>query len=187
MSLRHAVLAALLEGEATGYELAKRFHVSVANFWPATAQQIYRDLDRLEKDGLVEARLIEQERRPNKRVFTLTDEGMAELFAFTTAPPRPGALRDDLLVKLQAIDAGDPVSVIQALHDRLLAAKDKLAHYDRLREHMLAGRTDEEFLRSTDRIGPYLTLSGGRMYEEQNIRWTEMVLAVLDKWVSPER
>lgn len=36
MSLKHAVLAALLEGEASGYDLAKIFDVSVANFWAAT-------------------------------------------------------------------------------------------------------------------------------------------------------
>ena len=52
MALRHAVLAALLEGEASGYQLAKRFDVSVANFWSATPQQLYRELDRLEAEGL---------------------------------------------------------------------------------------------------------------------------------------
>ena len=48
MALRHAVLAALLEGEASGYQLAKRFDVSVANFWSATPQQLYRELERME-------------------------------------------------------------------------------------------------------------------------------------------
>ena len=43
MGLRHAVLASLLEGDAAGYELSKRFDVSVANFWSATPQQLYRD------------------------------------------------------------------------------------------------------------------------------------------------
>src|SRR5215210_2134753 len=86
MSLRHAVLAALLEGEASGYELAKRFDVSVADFWSATPQQLYRDLERLELDGLVEARVVEQQRRPNKRVFTLTGAGRDELRAFTREP-----------------------------------------------------------------------------------------------------
>ena len=47
MALRHAVLAALLEGEASGYQLSKRFDVSVANFWSATPQQLYRELERL--------------------------------------------------------------------------------------------------------------------------------------------
>ena len=81
MSLRHAVLAALSHGEASGYELAKRFDVAVADYWTATPQQLYRDLERLEQDGLVDARVVEQSRRPNKRVFRLTDDGRAPLEA----------------------------------------------------------------------------------------------------------
>ena len=42
MSLRDAVLVALLEGESSGYDLAKGFDASVANFWMATPQQLYR-------------------------------------------------------------------------------------------------------------------------------------------------
>ena len=179
MALRHAVLAALLEGEASGYELSKRFDVSVANFWTATPQQLYRELERLEDEGLIEARVVEQERRPNKRVWRLTEDGDTELYAFTTRPARPMALRDDLLVKVQAIDAGDAAAVRAAIEERLAHARAKLALYDRIRARLLAGRGEEEHLASADRIGPYLTLMGGRMYEQQNIRWCERVLAAL--------
>src|SRR6187200_665725 len=107
MALRHAVLATLLAGEASGYQLAKSFDVSVANFWSATPQQLYRELERLEEDGLLQGRLVEQQRRPNKRVFTLTAAGREELHSFIAQPARPTAIRDDLLVKLQAVDTGD--------------------------------------------------------------------------------
>lgn len=60
MSLRHAVLAVLLDGPASGYDLAKRFDRSVANYWHATRQQIYSELGRLESDGLVRVRLVRQ-------------------------------------------------------------------------------------------------------------------------------
>jgi DNA-binding PadR family transcriptional regulator len=62
MSLRDAVLAALLEGESSGYDLAKGFDASVANFWMATPQQLYRELERLAEQGLIQARIVEQER-----------------------------------------------------------------------------------------------------------------------------
>src|SRR5215213_4089549 len=179
MALRDAVLAALLEGEASGYELSKRFDVSVANFWSATPQQLYRELERLEEDGLVEARLVEQERRPNKRVFTLTHAGEEALYEFTTTPARPMAMRDDLAVKVQALDAGDAGAVRAALAERLEHAKAKLALYERILDRMLAGRSEEEFLREAERVGPYFTLLGGRMYERTNIRWCATVLAAL--------
>jgi DNA-binding PadR family transcriptional regulator len=179
MALRHAVLAALLEGEASGYQLSKRFDVSVANFWSATPQQLYRELERLEADGLVQARLVEQRRRPNKRVFTLTAAGRQELHDFTTEPARPTALRDDLAVKLQAVDVGDDEAVREAIAIRLEQARAKLALYDRLHEDLLDGRTEDEFLERAERVGPYLTLMAGRRYEQLNIDWCEEVIAIL--------
>jgi DNA-binding PadR family transcriptional regulator len=179
MALRHAVLAALLEGEASGYELSKRFDVSVANFGSATPQQLYRELERLEAGGLVDARVVQQERRPNKRVFTLTDAGYEELAAFTATPARPAALRDDLVVKVQALDAGDVEAVRSAIAERLQHARGKLALYRRIRERMLDGCDEDAYLAIAERVGPYLTLTGGLMYERTNIRWCEQALAVL--------
>lgn len=181
MALRHAALAALLEGEASGYQLAKRFDVSVANFWSATPQQLYRELDRLEADGLVRARLVRQQRRPDKRVFTLTEAGRAELGRFTEVPAKPVAMRDELLVKLQAIDVGDAHAVTKELMARLDRARAKLATYDRLLADMLDGRDEETFEHDSDRVGPYLTLMGGRMYEQMNIRWCTAALEVLSR------
>lgn len=73
MALRNALMAALLEGEASGYDLAKVFDASVVNFWMATPQQLYRELDRMAAAGLVRARVVHQERRPDKRLFSLTE------------------------------------------------------------------------------------------------------------------
>ena len=47
MALRHAVLAVLLDEELSGYQLAKAFDVSVANFWHALPQQLYVELAKL--------------------------------------------------------------------------------------------------------------------------------------------
>ena len=179
MALRHAVLAALLEGEASGYQLSKRFDVTVANFWSATPQQLYRELERLEVDGLLRARVIEQRRRPNKRVFTLTAAGRQELHEFTAEPARPPALRDDLAVKVQAMDVGDGQAVQEAVSFRLEQARAKLDLYGRLRDDLLDGRTEDEYLQSAQRIGPYLTLMGGRMYEQQTVRWCKAALDIL--------
>lgn len=181
MALRHAVLAALLEGEASGYQLAKRFDVSVANFWSATPQQLYRELEQLERAGLLSGRVVEQHRRPNKRVFTLTSAGREELHTFTAQPARPTAMRDDLLVKLQAVDAGDQEAVREAMSVRLEQAREKLAVYDRLRDDLLEGRDEDEYLREAERVGPYLTLMAGRAYEQENIRWSSAVLEILEQ------
>src|SRR2546423_654466 len=144
MALRHALLAALLEGEASGYDLAKGFDASVANFWPATPQQLYRELDRMAADGLVRARLLRQEKRPDKRLFSVTEAGQEALREFTAGPPRPGVVRDELLIQVQAVDVGDEAAVRHALEERMVRAEAKIARYERLRAKLLDGRFEDD-------------------------------------------
>ncbi|MET9718172.1 PadR family transcriptional regulator [Streptomyces rochei] len=186
MSLKYAVLAALLEGEASGYELSKVFDVSLANFWPATPQQLYRELERLADEGLIEARTVPQERRPTKRLFSLTEAGRDRLSAFAAEPTRrPTAVRDEFLIKMQAMDGIDPERVRALVEERRTWALGKLARYERVRERLLDGRTEEEHLREAGRVGPYLTLLAGISFERENARWCERVLMVLGERRAP--
>ncbi|MFF0742872.1 PadR family transcriptional regulator [Streptomyces sp. NPDC004111] len=182
MALRNAVMAALLEGEASGYDLAKGFDASVANFWTATPQQLYRELERMEADGLIAARVVRQERRPNKRLFSLTGAGLAAVHEYTAEPPgRPSSIRDELLVKVQSVDAGDAEAVRVAVAERIDWAKAKLARYERLRDKLLDGRTEDRYFAESERVGPYLTLQRGMAFERENIRWGRTALRVLDR------
>jgi DNA-binding PadR family transcriptional regulator len=172
-------MAALLDGEASGYDLARTFDASVANFWMATPQQIYRELDRMEAAGLVRARVVHQSRRPTKRLFSLTDTGRSALHAFTAAPPRPGAVREELMVQVQAVDSGDVDSVRRAIEERGTWARAKIERYERMRERLLAGRSEDEFLAIAERVGPYLTLMRGLAFEQENLRWAETAVSIL--------
>jgi DNA-binding PadR family transcriptional regulator len=182
MALRNAVMAALLEGEASGYDLAKGFEASVANFWMATPQQLYRELERMEGEGLVSARVVQQERRPNKRLFSLTEAGLEVLRDYILATPaKPLAIRDELMVKVQCVDIGDLDAVRAAVAERVERATAKLARYERLRERLLDGRSEDEYFTHAERIGPYLTLLGGLALERANVQWGETALKRLDQ------
>ncbi|MET9089243.1 PadR family transcriptional regulator [Streptomyces sp. NPDC004237] len=182
MALRNAVMAALLEGEASGYDLAKGFDATVANFWTATPQQLYRELERMEAAGLVSARVVEQERRPNKRLFSLTQAGREAVRAYTAEPPaRPSVVRDELLVKVQCADAGDLAAVRTAVAGRIEWAAAKLARYERIRQRLLAGRSEEAYFAEAERIGPYLTLLRGMSFERENLRWGELALRRIEQ------
>ena len=181
VALQDAILAALLEGGSSGYDLAKGFDTSVANFWSATPQQLYRQLEHMEREGLIEAQVIQQERRPNKRLFSLTEAGRQALRAFTRAPARQTAVRDDLLVKVQAVDDGDVDAVRKAVDERLSLAQQRLARYQRTREHLLGGRSEEDHLAHAPRVGPYLTLLRGIAFETENARWAQLASRVLDE------
>jgi DNA-binding PadR family transcriptional regulator len=163
MALRHAVLATLLSGEASGYELAKRFDVSVANFWHALPQQLYAELRRLEDERLVRGRAVRQRGRPDKRVFAITRGGRDALAAFAAAPAKPGAIKDDLMVKVQAAAAADHAALADEIEERGRQAVARLARYERL----AAALADPD---GAD-LGPSLTLARGIAFERESVSW----------------
>ncbi|MFG2730591.1 PadR family transcriptional regulator [Streptomyces canus] len=182
MALRNAVMAALLKGEASGYDLAKAFDATVANFWMSTPQQLYRELERMEAEGFVTARVVEQKRRPNKRLFSLTEAGRKAVHAYTAEPlGKPAVVRDELLVKVQCVDVGDMEAVRTAIAERMQWATAKLAGYERLRQRLLDGRSEEAYFAEAERIGPYLTLLRGMSFERENLRWGDMALRRLEQ------
>jgi len=175
-------MVALAGGESTGYELSKRFDHSVANFWPASRQQIYRELDRLEADGLATARRVRQQKRPDKRVFGLTAAGREAIDEFIRSETAPTVVRDDLLVKVAGVDEENRADVAAAVRDRLAHHEKKLEAYRRLEEAYLAGADADELLAggaSRPGFGPYLTLRRGIAFEEGSARWAREVLGLL--------
>lgn len=171
MALRHAVLAALLDGEYSGYQLAKIFDLSVSNFWHAVPQQLYSELSRLETEGLISGRQIIQHDRPNKRVYTVTEAGVAELERFATTPAKPGIIRENLLVMVQAVDHISADSVIAQLEDRAVASAAKIEVFERTLKHLRGDLDEETFLRTGSPLGPYLTCLRGRRFEQENYEW----------------
>jgi DNA-binding PadR family transcriptional regulator len=163
MALRHAVLATLLDTDASGYELAKRFDASVANFWHALPQQIYGELRHLEQEGLIRGRPVRQRGRPDKRVFTITKAGQQTLREFAAAPTKPGAVKEDLAVKVYAAAVADPEALIAALNQRAAQSAAKLERYQRQAD-ALADPNGAD-------LGPSLTLARGIAYERENINW----------------
>ncbi|MGW5100208.1 PadR family transcriptional regulator [Streptomyces sp. NPDC004100] len=179
MALRHAVLAALLDGELSGYQLAKAFDVGVANFWYAQPQQLYAELNHLERAGLVAGREVVQEGRPNKRLFQVTGAGLAELETFAGASDKPSFIRDDLLVKVQSADHVDTATLISRLQERAAFAQAKIDLFGKLLRTLRGDRDEEDFLLHGERVGPYLTCLRGLAYEEGNRDWCERTVAVL--------
>jgi DNA-binding PadR family transcriptional regulator len=77
--LKHGILGLLNYGEMTGYEIMTAFRDSLQFFWTANTSQIYRELQTLKKNGFVTDRKVEQQGKPDKNIFTITDEGREEL------------------------------------------------------------------------------------------------------------
>ena len=87
MNVRTLCLSILYEGEATGYEI-RRLCVEgeCSYFIEASFGSIYPALARLEDDGLVVSRTEQQDGKPAKKVYSITEAGRAA-FALELAEP----------------------------------------------------------------------------------------------------
>jgi DNA-binding PadR family transcriptional regulator len=122
VALPHAILVSLCEQAGSGYELAHRFDRSIGYFWTATHQQIYRTLRVMEDDGWLHSTTVAQHGRPDKKVYTVSEKGRAELARWIAEPLRPprsgrgSALSDnstrDIAVKLRGAACGDVAAVL---------------------------------------------------------------------------
>jgi len=94
-----AVLALLaMEGERSGYDLSKLVEKSIAHVWGPARSGLYAVLPRLERAGLATHRVATQATRPDKRLYTITDQGREALVAWLEAV-EPGAT-DNFFLKL---------------------------------------------------------------------------------------
>src|SRR4051794_38550024 len=88
-TVQRALLALLAQQARHGYELHDLFEATMGGHWTLNSGQIYTSLVRLERDGLVVEEAIEKGGGPDKRLWSLTPEGMSELvYWFRSAVPR---------------------------------------------------------------------------------------------------
>ena len=166
MALGDAILACLTERQMTGYELAKTFDSSIGFFWKADHQQIYRELSRLRDRGHIQGREVVQSGKPNKLVYTLTSEGRAAFKQWAARPSSPPSIKDDLLVRLYALDSVDIEPLRADLMARLEYHRDRFACYERI----LMKRFPQDTASPAD-TGKLLGLRIGLRHERAVAEW----------------
>jgi DNA-binding PadR family transcriptional regulator len=100
MPLEHAILGFLDYQPMSGYDLKKLFDVSVAHFWSTTQSHIYKSLEGLEKKGWAAAHTIQQEGKPNRKEYHITEAGRAELRRWLITPLPLDPVRENWLIQI---------------------------------------------------------------------------------------
>ena len=102
MSLRHAILGILDYREMHGYQLKRVLEEGISTFWPVKLAAIYPSLRKLEEEHLVAFRReATGEGRPDRKVYTITEAGRAELADWRRKPPEGlPQVKHPLLLKL---------------------------------------------------------------------------------------
>jgi DNA-binding PadR family transcriptional regulator len=167
MSVRHALLALLSEGPKYGLQLREEFEARTGEAWPLNVGQVYTTLQRLERDGLVEADDTADE-GPQKG-FRITADGAEELAGWLRTPPDLSSPpRDELVMKVLValrVPGVDVPEIIQ-VHRRYLV--ELMQQWTRLKEDeaefdlTLALVVDAELFR-LDSVIRWLDAADGRL------------------------
>jgi PadR family transcriptional regulator AphA len=158
MSLRHTILGFLSIQPMTGYDLKRHFDASVRHFWSADQAAIYRTLGELERDELVDFERVAQATRPDRKVFSLTERGRAELDHWLATPAPTVPRREPLLVKLFFAGRLGHAALRGLLEAELAAVDAELAGFRQISASIHADRgTDDE----ATLVGPLITLTNG--------------------------
>ena len=98
MHVKTLCLGALALGDATGYEIKKMFEDGVlSHFLEASFGSIYPALTRLTEEGLVTCHAEAQERRPDKKIYSITEAGRDALAAACQEPIAKDKFRSEFL------------------------------------------------------------------------------------------
>ncbi|MGW2599735.1 PadR family transcriptional regulator [Streptomyces klenkii] len=174
MSLPHAILTALLEKPSSGLELARRFDKSIGYFWSATHQQIYRELGRLEKAGLIRALPAAAPARGQKKEYEVLPGGRAALSAWVAEAGDPRPVRDPLLLRMRAAAVVGTAGLAEEIQRHLDLHRRQLAEYRAIEERDFPPERDS----AEDRLR-HAVLRGGIGLETFWTEWlTEALTAV---------
>ena len=103
MDVKFPILGFLMEAEATGYDLKRRFLDPVGFFYRVSDGSIYPALQKLARDGLVTLRNESQGRRARK-VYAITAAGRAQFLRMLREPAQPLFVFDESQVKIYFAD-----------------------------------------------------------------------------------
>ena len=155
----YVILGMLGLGARTGYDVKGIVDKSTRFFWAASYGQIYPELRRLERAGLVEGTSAPTGARKRKE-YRLTEAGREELVRWLSAPARMPELRDESLLKLFFADALPLEEAPELLRER------RQSH-----EQFLAILHEIEALPGEDPPFVSLVLQYGIAYAEFNVEW----------------
>ena len=140
MDIKTLCLGALSLGDATGYEIKKLFDDAFGHFFAAGYGSIYPALEKLTEEGKVEYDRQQQEKRPDKKVFSITAAGRdAFISELTHTSPRE-KLRSEFLVLMFFAHLLPPQRLAEVLQKHLDESQRELVLLEELaKREMPAG------------------------------------------------
>jgi PadR family transcriptional regulator, regulatory protein AphA len=166
------VLGLLSDGERSGYDLARLAARTIAPGWVPSRSQIYKVLPRLVDWGLADSREIEQQGRPDKAMYRITDHGIDVLRAWIErVEDEPAGDTNVFFLKLFFAAVASPEAAQEQLDAYRGAVQRRLAELEEMQRNLVPDAS------VYDRIA----LRHGIMRSRATLAWAEEAQALLRK------
>ena len=169
-----AVLGLISFRPMSGYDLKQFADKSIGHFyWSPAKSQIYAELRRLKLAGLVTEEHVEQEARPDKRVYAITADGRSRLADWVNSSAfEQDVFKSTLMLRVFLGRSANPGALIKLLQQNLDFESDRLAELRGMEQQCVDAGGDATFSLLTIRAGVHLT--------EAAIKWSAESMKTLE-------
>jgi DNA-binding PadR family transcriptional regulator len=148
-------------------------------FWHARRSQVYPELARLERAGMVAHTLVEQHEWPDKKVYSITDTGRSALAQWAAEPMSIPPDRDEFMLKVFSLWLAEPQRALALIQRYASEHEERLARYEAMREKMEREAPDKLQRLNSPRFASYATLLRGIEYERGYVTWCAWMIGVI--------
>lgn len=179
--LKYAILGLINRTPMTGYDITKYFDGVLYRFWDAKHSQIYPELKKLLDEDLLTYEVVIQGEKLEKKVYSITDKGYAELQDWLVADdPLPPIEKDAFRLRVYFADNMSKEQLAAAFNRQLIRRKLRLeTQKSRCAELKAMAAMDSPPEPRESVYNEYMLCRGGIMRETAYIEWMKECAEIL--------
>lgn len=172
-TLKYVILGLLMNKPMSGYDIYKEFEEALVEFWSAKHSQIYPELKKLVKEGLIEYETQVTEGKMVKKLYSITEEGKKDFIIWLNSDvPMESTPKDVFRLRMYFSKNINKEHMIELLESQLVQHKER-------RQYLIKStiKFEEKPQPGTDSFGDYIVLQGAILREKSYIDWLELALS----------
>jgi PadR family transcriptional regulator, regulatory protein AphA len=179
--LKYAILGYLNYQPMFGYELKQALDGSTSYFWHSKLSQIYMTLKTLEKEKKLTSTVENQEDKPDRKRYTITNAGKKDLQTWLEKPlTEISQNKDELLLKLFFSASLDKKDLIQELNLQRKLHLEQLNIYLHETSKVISNAALQNPSLARDTILWEATRRMGELHEKAYIEWLEETIITIE-------
>jgi len=185
MSLEYAILGFLQYKPISGYDMKKMLDASIRHFWSADQSQIYRTLNKLTNEGLIDMKLVIQDNKPNSKIYHITERGKEEFLNWLNSPMPMVEPRISWLIQVFFAAQLSDDAIINIFKQTATQIRNRINAYEKTNKM--------EFIVDNDGFAPRdlffieLTYDYGLMLHNSILEWIEKAIKQIEEKEHPQK